>query len=545
MPVFELQTQDGRRFEVEAPTMEEAAKALDGMESAAPEKAVEPKQPEISGPPEQARTPLAARGPVGEALAGIRGDVRSNIAERPFLDQLLIEMSPSLVGTAVGGALGAPLGPIGVLLGATGGGLAGEFLGQASGIAPESDVMLGVSGAAPVAARGVAGAARIAGRGVGGFLKKVPAVRAARAINTEREIVSEALESSTKELAKQRGLLARDADDLYKALRGTNAVFESSKFSRTTTAISELSDELGPLAAFPEVNGALKVAQQLGDTLARNEPVPLETLIRAKQQIGALVGRFTKREGVKLAVPKKLYAAISNDLDDLAQAAGTGTGEERALRLAKAASTRFKMQQSAEEFREAVSRNLYDLPGGTERALNVKNLRKWLGDISDPQNAKYDKNFVDGMGNTLKEIKTRLAEVSKITDVSRSAAGSGSIVVRGITAGGGALIGGALLGPAGAAGGALFGATAPDDLLRILTNPRGAQMLARALKRGRGQVDVETLSRIGQAIAQLGTRPGQIEAPSPRKARGIPFSQTPSMLNLSIPNGGIGLAEGQ
>ena len=128
------------------------------------------------------------------------------------------------------------------------------------------------------------------------------------------------------------------------------------------------------------------------------------------------------------------------------------------------------------------------------------------------------------MGKALPSIKTRLMALSLITDVSRSAAGAGALVIRGLTAGAGLYIGGAVAGGVGGGIGAFLGATGPDALMKILMNPRGAKMLERAVKMGHGEVDAKTVAMISQMIAQSVARADTIEGPvMPPPAPRLPF----------------------
>ena len=124
---------------------------------------------------------------IGEGRTGlipeqIRTGIRETVQEMPGLLEFAVEMTPSTAGAVAGGAAGFAVGgPPGALVGAIGGGLLGEFAAQETGIAPESDVTLGLAAAGPVVGKGLGIGARATLRGGAFLTSKLPPIKAALA----------------------------------------------------------------------------------------------------------------------------------------------------------------------------------------------------------------------------------------------------------------------------------------------------------------------------------------------------------------------------
>ncbi|HEU4984817.1 MAG TPA: hypothetical protein VFT58_04185, partial [Nitrososphaera sp.] len=158
-------------------------------------------------------------GRIGLVSPETRSGVRGRVAELDTLPQLATEASPSIIGAGIGGAIGAPFGGVGALVGAGAGGLLGELLGQESGLAPESDVSLGLAAAAPVAGPLVGKGAQALGRGFSTALSSLPAVKAAVGGLAMRRAADELESLGTTIVGNRLGQSARDADMMYAAAK--------------------------------------------------------------------------------------------------------------------------------------------------------------------------------------------------------------------------------------------------------------------------------------------------------------------------------------
>lgn len=477
----------------------------------------QPQTPDLQTGPQQREGSMVSRVPGFDQLEGVRGAVRGEVESRPFIEQLTVEMSPALIGTAAGGAVGSAAGPFGTLLGAMAGGLVGEGVGQATGVAPEDDFALVASGAAPGVGRLAASGVRAAQRGGAGFLNRVPGVQAARAQIAERQAAEDFTRFSESVLASQKGLLSRPSEDLFQVLERFDRTVPVQRFQDTTQAMRDLRGQLADIIEFPAAAAASRQIDQLLSVLTREEEVPLSVVMRARSQIGALTKTARDASGTRLGASKRLFNALSNDVERIANDVGP---ESRVARVALAANDRFKVEAAVEEFDELVSRSSRLIPDQDAVRVNVKSLREDVRKMADPNSPRFNKNFVDGLGDALPRLQENLRVLSQTTEGSRrGAAGPGSLVIRGRTAGGGALVGGLIGGPVGAGAGALLGAQIPDMMLGLLTTERGARLMQRAAEAGRGQIDMQNLSNMSQIVAQGLLRGGAIEEPEEGERR--------------------------
>lgn len=432
----------------------------------------------------------------------IRGSIRRSVEDLSFAPQLAVEATPATLGTGIGAAAGAPLGPLGVITGGALGGFLGEFLGQQSGLAPESDVALGLAAGAPVAGPLLGGAFKLGRRAIGTGVQSAAPVRAALSNVAEREAAQEFTSLGTKILQSQKGLLSRESGDLFRVARREGVEIPATKLKNTTSKLSEVDDELAPFGEFPEVEQARKIIDQVQSSLGQGN-VSFSTLITTRQLLGSAISRAERAAGIRLGSAKQLFKGMSEDLDELAEAGGR-TG--RQARVAKAATERAKLEFAVRDLNQGVSRFIRDVPGEEAIRLNVKGLQNFFRQITDPNSKQFDKNFVDALGDEIPKIKRRLSELAKATENAGSPAGRGSIVVRGITAGTGGAIGMAVAGPPGAALGAISGASGPEMLSAVFMNPRAHAALLRAAKAGQGVLPVERWVNIGQILNQAATK---------------------------------------
>lgn len=469
----------------------------------------------IDSPRPTPRAPQAQEGLFGIVPRSARQGVRETIEGAPGLIELAAEIGPSVLGAVKGGTAGAAAGTavfpgvgtaIGGVLGAAAGGLAGEALAQETGIAPRSNLNLALSGAGPVAGSAVGGALRVGRRGVGAALTRAPFARTARARNVLGQAVQEFESIGTRILGRQKGLISRSADDLFGAMRRAGAVVSPDKLAASKKAIVDLQQEIAPLTAFPEVRQANRLLTQINNTLL-NDPagVSVDTLVRARQLVGSAVQRAQSAGGVRLGQTKKVFAALSDDLDRIATDPSLSG---RAARLAKAATQRAKLEFAVKDLEQGVARFIKDapnLPGGT--TINLQGFSKWLRNVTNPKSAQFDKNLASALKDELPAMRQRLDELIKITADAGSPGGPGSLVLRGQFAATGrtavgALLGGAAGGTVGAGVGAVLGASAPEMIVGALSNKTGAAFLERAARLGKGQISRRAWNALGQIVAR-------------------------------------------
>lgn len=450
--------------------------------------------------PEEPPDSLATRGAIGRLTDSFRGDVREFVESAPIENRIPVEMAPSVTGTAIGGALGAPLGPVGIALGAIAGGAIGEFAGQSTGVSPPSDLALGLSVAAPVVGIGAAKVGqKIAAKGAGSLFA-LPAARAARANIVEKKFVEDFGNIGSALIAKQsgKGLVSIPSDDLFAIIRRSNIRAPTSAFRGTSQSLRTLRTELEPLSDFAAPKQAIKIIDSVLDAGGGGE-IKVETVMGVRREVGKLVKAFERQSGTKLRTAKTAFRAIQNDLDELAKG---GSKASRAARILNAANKRAKIEFAGDELETAIVNFTKPVPGEDALSIDANGLRKWLEATTNPRHKLYDKNFTEGAKDVLPEVKETLKNISRYTSQGRSPAGPGSIVVRGITAAGGGAIGAAVGGPVGAGAGALAGANAPDVMMRALMTPRGRKLLEKAMSAGKGEISYRAWTSLGQIAVQ-------------------------------------------
>lgn len=456
------------------------------------------------GIPDPIKPPLAigrepVEGPLGVVPADVRSGVREAVESAPGVLGFLAEMTPATIGTGVGAAAFSPLGPPGVLGGGIVGGIVGELLGQESGVAPTSETNLALAGAGPIAGRVIGGAARLAGRAGGKVVGALPPARVARARAAIEKGTKELESLGSRILAKQKGLVSRPAKDLYSAAKKAGVKIVGRELNNTRRAMLELKDELLPFASFPEVRGALGVIRNSAKSLSNVSD--FNTFIKVRQNIGIAVRAAKNVKGIKLGAAKKLFSAMSKDLDDLAARQPTARG----AKLAKAASARARTEFSVRDVEALVVRFTEDVGEGTLR-INAKGLLKAMRALVDPKSKRFDKNFVVGLGDSLPDIMKNLSKLAGFAKAG-SPGGPGSIVIRGVTSGGGAAIGSLVAGTPGAIVGALVGAGGPETLTALLMSKPAVAFLNAAAKAGRGEVSRRAWMIVGQILTRsLGER---------------------------------------
>lgn len=495
------------------------ALAEDGEEpvAAAPEVA-SVEEPAAPTTPAPEVPPEPREGPLGLVSKEFRGGVREKVEEQPGLLQLLTEISPSVGGAIGGAALGSAGGPLGSLAGAVVGGLGGEIIAQESGIAPESELNLALSGAGPVVGPVVGSTFKGLRRAAGFVSTKLPFAAAARARNTVGKVVEEFESLGTRILDKQTGLLARNASELYGAVRRSGVTVPGKALNRTRDAIDELVQEMDLTKSFPEVEQAINHLKKVSESIGPGKPstvldkagnaisspntVSIDTLVAIRQQIGVAVRRAQGAEGVKLGSAKKVFKVISEDLDAIANSPHLS---RRAAKLAKAAVKRAKLEFSVKDMEMAVAKFTKDTPDKTGTVININGFQKWVRDVTNPKHANFNKNFTDALKDEIPAIKERLVTLSKILGKGGSAGGPGSLVIRGrlTSQAVGIMAGLGMGGPLGGIVGAFVGTSAPEMLVSMLTTKGGAAFLEGAANLGKGSINIKSWIAAGQAATRL------------------------------------------
>ena len=461
----------------------------------------EPTETEIAEPVKQDIEP-------GSTASQVKKHIRGTVEEMPGLLQLMTEASPSIAGALGGAAVGSLAGPPGSavgtvagIAGAMAGGAGGEALAQETGVAPESDLNLMLSAASPLIGPAAGKTFQLGRRAVGFGISKLPPVAVARS----RHILSQAVEEfesvGTRIFAKQKGLMAKTAGELYDAVRKSGVVVSRKELPNTRGGIKELLNEMDALRAFPEVDQAAKVIEKLNQTLfkpagqnittGKFTPAPdisLDTLVRARQLIGIAIQKAETGGGMKLGSAKKVFAAISDDMDKIANSPSL-TG--RAARLAKTATQRAKLEFSIKDLEAGVAKVITETKDGV--TINIDSLGKWLNNVTNPKHAQYDKNFSVALKDELPVIKQRLSDLQKVITKGGSG-GTQSLVLRGrlTSTAVGAMAGIGLGGPFGGVAGALIGTRIPEMLTAILSTPTSIKFLEKAVSLGTGQINMRT-----------------------------------------------------
>ena len=447
-------------------------------------------------------------GPFGVVPPEVRGAVRAAVQGLPDIFRTAIEMAPGSVGTVGGAVLGtAALGPgVGTGLGAVAGGGTGEAVGQELGLTPRDDTNIKLAaagaGAGPVVGKGV----QLVRRGGGALFNRLPSAKKARAIIGEEEAFEAVDSIGSRILQKQKGMVARTADDLFKAARKAGATVTSADMKGTVKALDLMAGELERFSSFPEAKQSLQLIERVRESLTVDDIIDLDDVVRVRQMVGAAVKRFATTGGPKLGSAKKVFGALSDDLDTIAKSERLSS---RAAKVFKAATRRAKLELSVRDLERGVTQ--FSKPaGGDAVAINIHGLRRWLFQRTSPKGRQFDKNFADALKDELPEINKTISALEKAGKVGK---GAGTIVAQGIAAKGGrSLIGGAigtLTGgiaggdPITAAVGGLLGAQFPETLTAMLLSPRGRKLLEGATKFGKGQINAKTWAAISEAATQL------------------------------------------
>ncbi len=504
------------------PTSPLAGSSLDAPIEEAPETPIET---------EEKQEPR--EGPLGIVPKEARGAVREEVEKQPGLIQLLMEVGPSMAGAIKGAQTGAKL-PLpgllrafGVVGGAIVGGVTGEVAAQETGIAPESELNIGLAAAGPLAGPVVGGVVKGGRRVVGAGLTRFPFAKTARAKTQIAQSVEEFESLGSRIISKQTGQQAKTTKELFTAVREAGVKIPPEALKNTHAAIEDLLSKMSATKAFPEVKQAMKVLEQTLETIKsrtatgsvrlgkglRGEQqtlgISLDTLVSARQQIGIAVGKAESAGGAKLGAAKQAFKAISADLGKIARDPSL---RGRAAKLVQEATKRAKLDFSIKDMEAGIAKFTTTKEGAT--TLNVPGLQKWVLNITNPKSKQFNKNLSEALKDELPEIKSRLKTLAEISAKAGNAGGPGSLVVRGKTAGAGAVVGGLIGGPIGAGTGAIIGAGLPETMVAILMSPKGTKFLEGAAKLGKGQINMKTWVALGQLLTRSAGEQREAQVPS-------------------------------
>lgn len=468
-------------------------------------------------------------GRVGLVDPSSRANIRRKVVKQDPLAQVAIESAPATAGAAIGAIAGSPFGGVGAIPGAIVGGTLGELMGQETGVSSESDVGLALSAGAPVAGAALGQGAKLVRRGVGSTFSNLPPVRAATAKLALQEGSGELTSLTGQILAKQKGLMRTPSKDLFTQLRSEGIEVSSEQFKNLQRTSSKLKGELEKFKNMDEVRPILESLNDLDSTLVKRsvKTVPGQQLKSTSRPVGGTTK--VTRENVEFSFDemarlrsilgervgatspsseagrsaRAMFKSFSDDIDALEKTVEAASG---AAKL-KTAFKRARLEFATQDLDRAVAQYSRHIPGTEDVVVNVKSLRKWILDKTTPQSKKYDKNFVESIGQgNIKRLEKNLADLDKIVEAGK-VGGPGSLVIQGLAAGTGGAIGAAAGAPIGLSSltsglGAMAATSSPKALTAALATPRGAKVLKRAAKLGRGRIHQKAWMTVSEFVAQ-------------------------------------------
>lgn len=483
----------------------------------------------ITPPPERRAGP----GPLGLVSPEIRTAVEERLGRRTGMERFMAAGLPSTIGTVIGAGAGSLLGPAGTIAGGAGGGAIGELIAQEIGAAPQSNLALGMAGAAPIAGPLIGTGLRMGGQATRAGLRQMAPVRGAVARRELQTITKEVESLGANILSSQTGVKMFPQGHIRAAVNRMGQTLERSELKNTLGALDGVTKEIVSrgLAEVPHGQQALRLIEGIKAGMFSPLPSPIlragepgktlpatfDRYLSLRSEVGQAVKAFESQAGVKLGSAKRLFAAMADDLDNVALSA-TGA-KKRAALLSKKFLERSKLEFAVKELEEITSGAVKSLKGeGADVVINAKTVLDRLRALTDPKHAAFDKNFTDALKNELPKIRKFFETANELGHL--TPAGPGSLVIRqrfshvGASIGGaiGAAIGsiggvtGSLVGATLAAGpGAAIGASAPEYLIAGLLSPRGRRTLEFAMRRGRGTINAQAWATVTQIVNKTAT----------------------------------------
>ena len=473
MPEFEVTTNRGVFAVVldrEPASEEELRQAVTTKLSATPTPEASPRLPQPSEPAGGFRIP-------GQTT------VRQAVSKLPAVPRMAVETLPSVLGSLLFPAVG---------------GVAGETVAQASGLAPADPVNLGLS-AIPFGSL-VAKGLQLGKAGLR-FIPGIP--KAASIIGKEKG--AEEIGHGAQGLRPQP-----PTKDLYATLARAGIRLKPHELPKTAKALDQIQAEALEFGTtFPEGKQLLDLIGRVREVI-HNEPLDFDRVVRIRRVLGQAVKKFELASGERLGGAKVLTGAVIEDMDALTRSARPSVvgPAKTALEAIGSAKRDFAVDKLEEHIAHLI-----------RKPAAVSN---WFDDITNPKSALgkeiESKNFRDSLGSNIQPIRDLLKRAVEAHE--RGKVGPGSLVLRGAlaAAGGGAgYLAGDISGIpggefAGTTIGAVSGAMAPEHITRALLTPKGRSVLSWLLKTGEGW----HTKRAFQALAQVTRGAGRtLEEPGP------------------------------
>jgi len=452
--------------------------------------------------------PTAGR--VGLVSPDSRQAVRKRVAEMDTFDQFFTEVSPSIGGGMVGGAIGAipPLaaatGGVSIPLGAAVGGILGEVFGQETGISPESDAAIILSGAGGLGP-GIAAGTRAAMKRFARAVENVPSVAAAKTRMTKEAAAGEFESVGTQIVAKRTGLIKEDAYSLYAASKHfAGADIPIEKFQRTFSEVEKVIENMRELpgmeaAAAKAEKGLKNVMDVETKSLGVQDVMKVYKTLNELANTAAMTPRAAK-------VSEDLFKMFDDDIDMIVKGS-ENMASQKAMAFTQGAFKRSELDRAIQTFERGVAQFTKQADNGEDILVDVKELRTWLFNKTNPKHADYDKRLATELAQDLPDLKSQLGLWTKIAAKGENSGGPGSLVLRNLTAKTGAGVAGYLVaGPVGAGIGAIAGSRLPEGITGILLTPKGRRMLTAMANAGNGAINQQRWATLA-SIAANASRP--------------------------------------
>ncbi|KKL26939.1 hypothetical protein LCGC14_2390240, partial [marine sediment metagenome] len=364
------------------------------------------------------------------------------------------------------------------------------------------------SGVAPAVLPGIGRALRLGARGA----LRIPGVREAAGILRLEAIRDKSIVLGAEILKKAKGIIAKPARVLFRAIRRQQVQIGADDLPRTLQALDAIEKELTPFAAQEQAAPLLGLITGMKTEMAKGD-ITFEMISRFRTLIGRQIGKFEAAGGFRLDGAKRLFKGLIRDIDDLpirlqgkVRGGRALTGDEltRAQKLFSAAPERAKLEFAVNDLNELIAKHTKINPGQTEATINVTRILDTLKALTNPNSSQFDKNFSSAFKNEIPDMIKFFANANK--ELGARARG-GELVVRGAAARASrALLGaatGGLIGGAGAAlGGGIIGAQAPELITAALLSQRGRLLMTQLIRAGKGELNDRALATIGQFLAR-------------------------------------------
>ena len=456
-------------------------------------------------------TPDSAQGiDIGLVSEERRAKTRAYVDSLPPVVGFLVEMLPPALGTALGALFAGPLGAIA-------GGVGTEAMMQEFGVSPKSSTGLALAGAGPVAGRAGAVVKKGLGKVVGGAAGLMPPSRVALARKAMKDAAGEFESLATDIIGRQVGLMKVSASQLYKIAETAKVQIPAFRLSSTKAGMDVLRKELAKMRAIPEVRQAVGLLDDVEKTLG-GSTVSFDDLLSAKEMIGKAIGQVKARTSKIKGARKQFFKAVMEDIDHLA---GLGGKTGNVGKIAQAAGKRAKLDFAVKDLERGVANFTTFLPGKNITVVNIKQLRTWFKDVTNPKHKQYNENMTKSLGDEVGAMHERLKVLSKFGD--GSPGGVASLIIRGK----GAAVGGALGAMTGIPGattiGTLTGAASPEMATAIFSSRGAMFFLEKAANLGSGKISWKQWEVAGQIAAQ-GIKQMDPQRQKPQRPQGPPIT---------------------